>query len=158
MNRTLRRRLGLAAAGLVAAWVIVNQYVAGVVAEFYSPGFVSESAADAHRRGVLLARVSAPDSVAGSAGEYRVREAWIEDQQQIYYRWLFFRRDSLLHRPQLVVYLEGTCGVEFSRPLRYDDEHELDQHVGCNQHLARVQPPFPTRIRVSIGKRGSASR
>jgi hypothetical protein len=139
---------------LLAVALIVNQYVNNVVAEFYSPGFRSESSADAFRRGVLIRRLRVVDTVLpGAPAPYRVSEAWIEDRQQIYYRLLFFRRDSLLHRPYVIARLDPSAGSRCIRPdrlrIRLDSGTELTSS-SCTEFLAEIAAPYPDSIRLRV--------
>ena len=152
---------------LLVAALVVGQLITAGVDEYYSPGFHSASTAHARERGVLLAPVVVGDSVLRWRGrEYRVREAWVEDQQQVYYRALFFRRDSLLHRPTLVVRVEGamphlpdgdalcvalgraTLLANGSTPLVGND---------CRQWYGSVRPPFPSSVALSVKEPAAAS-
>jgi hypothetical protein len=142
--------------------MVIAQLVGNSIDEHYSPGMHSRSAAEASRRGVLLKRVGgAGKELAWGGGRYRVREAWIEDQQQVYHRWVFFRRDSLLNRPRLIVAVdpvapagssvEPLCVALAGRRLRYAGTHELDG-TDCERWFARVAPPFPDSVTLTVSE------
>ena len=162
-RRRLLVVLGCTAAVVVAAAVVFLQLVLGSIDEYYSPGMRSRSAADAIRRGVLLKRVGGAGKEMEWAGRrYRVREAWVEDRQQVYYRWVFFSRDSLLNRPRLVVVVdpvvppdssaEALCVTLRGRWPRYDGTHELDG-TDCQAWYTGVSPPFPDSVTLSVSER-----
>lgn len=75
--------------GALVAMQLINN---GVV-EYYSPGFVSESIAEARTREVFISRPALKSNVVRwRKSEYSIREAWIEQATRIKYDWIFFRR------------------------------------------------------------------
>lgn len=156
MQRKRIRTLAIAAGVVLLALLAAGQYVSVVVEEFYSPGMQSSSAEHAWERGVLLARVAVGDSVLRWGGrEYRVREAWIEDRQQVRYRAFLFRRDSLLNRPALAVRIvahgheEGLCGALERAVLVANGSTVLDA-TNCSRWSGAVRRPFPAGISIGI--------
>lgn len=108
LSRIPRRvwvRLGIAAAlGLVVAGAVA-QHVMNSIMEFYSPGFISSSSADAERSGVLVKRPMVLDSVVPvRTGEIRVRDLWVEDVTRIEHRFLFWRRVVRTERQRMVIH------------------------------------------------------
>jgi hypothetical protein len=161
-RRRLLVVLGCTAAVVAGVGFVIGESVLASVDEYYSPGMRSRSAAEASRRGVLLKRVGgAGKELAWGGGRYRVREAWIEDQQQVYRRWVFLRRDSLLNRPRLIVAVDRVAPADPSaaplcvalggRRLRYADAHELEGN-DCERWFARVSPPFPDSVTLSVSE------
>lgn len=159
--------VGGAVASLLLAVVLVGQWITTGIDEFYSPGFHSASADHARERGVLLAPVSIADSVLQWRGQdYRVQEAWVEDKQQIYYRALFFRRDSLLNRPTLVVRIDGVtprrsdvdvlCVALGTATVVVNGSTALTG-TDCSRWFGLVQRPFPSAVALSVSERGAAS-
>lgn len=158
------RRVSLVALGVIAVFLVVaaiiNQLIIKSVNESYSPGFHSESVADSRQRGVFLDSVRFGRSQFELDGvRYRATEAWIEDQIQIHYRLLFFRRDSLLDQPTLVVRIEpdsaGTeplCVALGSREIRYDGRNVFTAS-DCRSWFASVERPFPESIELSVSDR-----
>ncbi|MGG6263840.1 hypothetical protein ACQ4M3_11235 [Leptolyngbya sp. AN03gr2] len=72
---------------------IVLKLINNAVAEFYSPGFISNSVSDARSRGVLIAQPRLESNVIRWKGsEYAIRSAWIEQATRIKYDWIFFER------------------------------------------------------------------
>jgi hypothetical protein len=159
-----RRDYAIIALGVIGALLIVaaiiNQLIVKSINESYSPGFHSESVADSRRRGVFLAPVRIDGTDVEVDGiRYRATEAWVEDQLQIRYRLLFFRRDSLLDQPTLVVRIEpDSTGVEplcvalRSREIRYDG-HNAFTASDCRSWFASVELPFPESIALSVSER-----
>lgn len=73
--------------------LVVMQLINNVVVEYYSPGFVTESVAEARTRGVFISQPTLKSNVIRwGKSEYPVREAWIEQATLIKYDWIFFRR------------------------------------------------------------------
>lgn len=160
--RRLFKVLAGGAALLGVGGVVAAQAIQVSVEEYYSPGIRSQSTKEAVVRGVLLKRVR----VAGRGfewrgGRYRAREAWVEAEEQVYYRWLFVRRDSLRARAHLVVRMEGVsedddanlCSIHTYGRLLYDGEHELGSSSACDTWHTTISRPFPDSVRVlAVGR------
>lgn len=73
--------------------IVVMQLIHNVVAEYYSPGFVTESIAEARTSGVLISQPSLKSKVIRwGKSDYPIRKAWIEQATRIKYDWIFLRR------------------------------------------------------------------
>ena len=69
------------------------QLINNAVVEYYSPGFVTESIAEARTRGVFISRPALKSNIIRwGKSEYPIREVWIEQATRIKYDWGFFRR------------------------------------------------------------------
>ena len=85
------------AAGIITVFVlgslVVMQLVNNIVIEYYSPGFVTESIAEARTHEVLVSQPTLKSNVIRwGKSDYPIREAWIEQATCIKYDWIFFRR------------------------------------------------------------------
>lgn len=159
-----RRDYAIVAVGVIGIFLVVaaiiNQLIIKSVNEYYSPGFHSESVADSRERRVFLDSVRFGGAQFELDGvRYRATEAWIEDQIQIHYRLLFFRRDSLLDQPTLIVRIEpdsaGTeplCVALGSREISYDGRNAFTAS-DCRSWFASVERPFPESIVLSVSDR-----
>jgi hypothetical protein len=161
MNR--RRALAwIGSTAIVAAVAVlgIEQVIVASVDEYYSPGMHSGSRDDARERGVLIASVAVADSfLRWKEREYRIKEAWIEDEKQVYYRWIFFQHDSLLHRPTLIVRIEDSiatqpraeplCVALGSAALVVNGSIRLHGN-DCQRWLGFVEPPYPTSATVRV--------
>ena len=73
--------------------LVVMQLINNAVVEYYSPGFVTESIAEARTRGVFISRPALKSNIIRwGKSEYSIREVWIEQATRIKYDWGFFRR------------------------------------------------------------------
>lgn len=73
--------------------LVATKLIDNAVDEYYSPGYITESIAEARTRGVLLSQLALKSNVIRwGKSEYPIREAWIEQATRIQYDWLFFRR------------------------------------------------------------------
>ena len=129
------------------------------VTEFYSRGWISESAADAARRGVLRAQ----PTVIGSRQLYEgdslsIAEAWIEQITRIEYKWYLQRRVIALPRHRLVLRAApGWRPTDYScdRWLVYSDTIRLGESGSRLFFDEGLTPPFPDTVRLGVVSRSA---
>ena len=123
--------------------LVATQYIHKVVVEYYSPGFVTESIAEARTRGVFISQPSLKNKVIGwGKSEYPIREAWIEQATRIQYDWLFFRR--VIPTGNRLVLVIGRIGKPPKEDFVYFRGGK--EAIVCNNSIwvSTTQPATPT--------------
>ncbi len=119
------------------------QLIDNAVTEYYSPGFVTESIAEARRKGVFVSRpVLKSTMIRWERSEYPIHDAWIEQATRIKSDWIFFRRVIPTgYRLMLVI---GTTGKPPGKEFLYPGGEA--EAVICNNSIwvTTIQPATPT--------------
>ncbi len=69
------------------------QLIGNAITEYYSPGFLTKSIAEARRKGVFVSQpVLKSTMLRWKRSEYPIHDAWIEQATRIKYDWIFFPR------------------------------------------------------------------
>lgn len=144
---------GAAVAALLIFAAIAGQLLSVAIDEKYSPGWHSHSADEAKQRGVSLERIpTSPDSISLDGQRLKVREAWIEPQTHVEYRFYVFRRlirDStqlLIVRTSKPAVASGYAGRPQS--LAYNDSGHFEGYEGSEFWIGVVRPPYPDTVRL----------
>ena len=153
LKRWIKVAGGTVAALLILA-VIAGQFIFVSIAETYSPGWHSHSADEARQRGLLLARVpTSPDSVSLDGERLKVREAWVEPQTHVNYRFFVLRRLIRDSTHLLIVRTSKQSPSEApyaGRPqsLAYNDSGRFEGFEGSEFWIGVVRPPYPDTVRL----------
>jgi hypothetical protein len=144
---------GVTVAVLLILAAIAGQIISVSIAESYSPGWHSHSAAEARDRGLLLAQVpTSPDSVSLDGQQLKVREAWVEPQTHVKYRFFVLRRLIRDSTHLLIVRTsKPTPGVPYQgrdQWLAYNDTGRFDGFEGSQFWIGAVKPPYPDTVRL----------
>lgn len=150
------RTVVLGAAGVVTVVALALWRVVDVTAREFRVSRPSASAEEAAARGVLVARPAvAPETVRVAGSPLRAREAWIEEETRVDYRWYLVRRDVRTGRTRLVLRLEALpredsrlTAVSGAERLEYAPGRRFDESVGIETWIAEVVPPFPDTLRL----------
>jgi hypothetical protein len=153
------RIAGVAVLAIVLIAAAAFQFVQVGVTEHYSPGWMSESSADAARRGLLRARPALTAQRQFFRGDTLVlAEAWVEQATRVEYQWYLRRRVVQLPQYRLVLRAAPTWrATDYScdQRLVYADSIELGESQSRFFVKVGLRPPFPDTVRVRVIARSS---